>query len=81
MFALLYDDYLVDSAVENIINEYFQNKEVDYISYGLQVQGLNSSKVYKSFQKKILKLILIMLVFSMFLIMLIKNLYLKISAI
>ncbi len=50
------DDYFVDSAVENIINEYFQNKEVDYISYGLQVQSLNSSKVYlKSFSKKNLK--------------------------
>ncbi len=50
------DDYLVEFAIEEITNAIKNNKLVDYISYGLQVEDLNTKKVLlTSYSKKNLK--------------------------
>tara|TARA_A100001388_G_C28678547_1_gene455199 strand:+ start:33 stop:962 length:930 start_codon:yes stop_codon:yes gene_type:complete len=39
------DDYLLDSAIEEITNVIKKSKSIDYISYGLQVQDLITNKI------------------------------------
>tara|TARA_Y100000816_G_C26100376_1_gene582993 strand:+ start:198 stop:1121 length:924 start_codon:yes stop_codon:yes gene_type:complete len=54
MICFLYaDDYLSEDFVDSIANVFKDNSDIDYISYGMQIQNLYTKKIIlKSYKKK-----------------------------
>ena len=53
MICFLYaDDYLSEDFVDSIANVFKDNSDIDYISYGIQIQNLYTKNNFKKLQKK-----------------------------